>query len=252
MGVGTGSANPTEYGNDHEKLLGSTRQVFKSDIPWFDPLGSDASGNFSAPTGGPEQRKYIFDTLTAARPTFEQNSAQQTAALRQAATNPGYSSAAGLANRMINGEFLQGSPEFNAQMANVRQSANREADNQDAAIRSQYTRNGLAFGTANQQAQQSNRALVESGLNQSEAAARGANYANERNNQNSAVNLLDKATGAPINYLSQVPAATMAPMGMLAQIVTGLAGGGQPVVRPQDVVERDGYLRQATKSVGSL
>jgi len=136
----------------------------------------------------------------------------------------------------LNGDYLHGTPELDNVVARMRASGGREAANQSAGIQEQFARNGVQFSTANQQAQQSAGAAATAKSNDTEAGLRYQNYQNERNNQLSAVGLLDAAQQAPLNYLDKASTAGLAPMSQMGQIIAGLAGNGQlvkPDIMPQ-------------------
>lgn len=229
------------------KLLGITNpqpNIYQSQILQSDPFGSQ--------TGGQQQRKSIFDYLDSQRPGIEQDSAENVAALKNAAANPGYQAAQGYANSLINGDYLHGSPEFENGIASMRAASGRQAGDQAANVRDQYSRAGLKFSTAANQAQQSAGASATAGADAAEAGARAANYANERNLQNGGVDVLNKATSAPLSYLSQLSSARLAPQAQQANIVQSLAGNGSVTPVPQDVAQQSGYLGTLFGNVGKL
>lgn len=233
------------------QLCGSTNEVIPQNINYNDPLGPNQSGA-EAPSGGPEMRAGIYNTIQQLYPGLGVNTQNSVNALRAAAANPGYADAAQLARDEINGKYLNGSPQLDAAINDTRTNAMREAQDQNARLRGQFEQNGMAFGTPQQQAQEASQGLQSSNANQAADAMRLANYQTERQNQDTAVNRLDQATGSPVNYLSQVNASELSPLSSIAQMVAGLSGGSSTSYQPQDIVNNQGYLRQLTSTVGSL
>lgn len=221
---------------------------------WYDPLGpvgfNKAGKPVYSPTGGIPQRNDIFGQMDYLRPVLNNNSQQAATALQSAAANPGYKAATNLANNEIAGNYLNGSPQLDAAMAQMRAGANAGAADTNARIQSQFARNGMSFGTANQEAQQSNQAQTTAGANQAEAQARLQNYQTERANQNAAPAMLDQSLSSPINYLAAIPNEYLGPMSQMAQIVSGLSTGGQ-IVQP-DTMVTPGPTTQLAGALGSL
>ncbi len=216
---------------------------------YLDPLGPRADGKMDGPTGGPEQRDQIFSRIDTTRPQIFNASDQAANTAFKSAADPGFGAGADLARRTIGGEFLNGTPEFNSQMDRNRVAGNREVSDAEAALKSQMAMSGVGFSTANQQAQQGNRTLATARMNDAEANARAANYANERALQNAGTGQLNEALSSPLNYLSQVSAAHMAPLSQMVQIIAGLTGQGQQSI---DRVEEEQWARQLGTTIGKL
>jgi hypothetical protein len=228
-----------------------------SQIPakWYDPLGpvgfrrgrpiNDPNG-----TGGPAQREAIFNYLSQNAPGIQENAGRTADFATQAAQNPGYGAASDLALRTLHGDFLNGSPQLDKMVGSVRASNAAEGANAASRIRSQYESNGLPWSTANQQAQQGAQAAGTAKSDAMEAATRLADYQNERGLQQGGVNMLNQATSAPLNYMTAADMARLAPMSQIAQIIAGLAGGGQ-IMKP-DVLQKQSYGRQFMAAAGEV
>ena len=149
---------------------------------WFDPLGPNANGE-NAPTGGPEARSRIFDYLQSKAPGLNGQASQLSTRLARAANDPGFGSAASLARKSMNGDYLNGSPQIDRSLASMRQAAAAQTADQSADIRGAYARAGQSFSTANQQSEQSANAASAARANELESQVRLANYQAERQNQ---------------------------------------------------------------------
>jgi hypothetical protein len=205
---------------------------------------------FAPSTGGREQRTAIFGDLSKLRPDLFQAGEDAAAAGREAANDPALGAIRNYANRTLAGDFLRPSPELEAGLARLRAQSNREAGNTLANIQEAYNRNGLAFSTANQQAQQAAQAASSARASDTEAGTRLQNYLTERANQSAAVPMLQSVIGAPMNYLAESSVAPLAPLQQMAQIVAGLSSGQQ--IAPKTYLEKDEPLRAMFKTVGAL
>lgn len=227
------------------KLAGITDSaptIHQAQVGQYDPLFGQ----------GKDQRQAIFDYLNTNRAAIGQDSQNAVSALKDAAANPGYAAAQGYAQRVINGDYLHGSPELDDQISKMRAASTRQVGDANAGIRDRFSRNGMGFSTANQQAQNNATALGTAGADAAEAATRFQNYSNERGYQNSGVDTLNSAVSAPLNYLSQVSSARLAPQAQMANIVQGLSGGGQTMPIPQDVAQGSSYMGSLFGNVGKL
>lgn len=217
---------------------------------WFDPLGPSSIDPKTGkqtfkPSGAVEQRQQIFDRLNAVSPEVESASARTVSGLQQAAADPGWAEAADLARRTIAGDYLEGSPQLDAAMSQMRRASGAQAANTAAQLQGQYARAGMDFSTAHQQAQQANRAAATAATDTAETQARLQNYISERANQQAGAEMLQKAQAAPLEYLAAVPQAYYAPMGQQAEIVTGLSGGGQVATPSSTMVKQPGAFDYA-------
>lgn len=235
-------------------MLGATPTTKTVNPNWYDPLGPSSVGKNGkpqfSPTGAIPIRNSIFDEFGNLSPLFQQNAATQQGMLQTAAANPGYGQAAGLAQNEIAGDYLNGSPQLDQAMAQMRAGSNASSANQDARIRSQFAQNGMSFGTANQEAQEANQAANNASANQAEAQARLQNYQTERGIQQQAPSMLDQSLSSPINYLAQIPNEYLGPLSQIAQVTSGLASGGQ-IAQPDTMVQ-PGPLGQVTGAIGQL
>ncbi len=114
-------------------------------------------------------------------------------------------------------------------MATNQAAALADAANETARLKSTYGRNGMAFSTAAQQADQAARAAANARASQTNAGAYLQNYLAERGNQNNAVGLLGQATQAPLSYLGQVSNAYASPLTQAGNLLSGLSSGGQVI-----------------------
>lgn len=294
---------------------------------WFDPMGPNRAGQH-APTGGPEMRDALFNRITGLSDQFADDSSQFAAGLKTAAADPGWSTVQGNARANAMGQYLTGGPYLtnilrqfsNSQSSNLNPTYNRtvsggftnqaipggvdklvgamrqrgsaEAADTGANIRSSFGRAGLGFGTANQQAEQSNRAAATARADENEAAIRNAerqlqaqnymqerayqnqagmdaqnatrddnrfstsaqlgNYQTERARQTGAGEQLASAFNPMLQYLSQAPAAFLSPISQIANVVQGLAGGG-PIATPQtQVYTEKGYGNDILSGIGTV
>lgn len=115
----------------------------------------------------------------------------------------------------------------------------------------QYSRAGLGFSTANQQAQQGQMAATGAQLSAQEAQARLANYLQERQNQQQAVQMLQQATATPAQMMAAVPGLEMQPVSQAAQIAQGL-GQDQVTVPGSAVVKQPGALDYGIAAMGAM
>jgi hypothetical protein len=200
---------------------------------------------------GRNQRRELFRGMNRIRPQLEGLGAETAATARAGARDPGFGDARALAGSTIRGDYLNGSPQLNTAVGQMRASAGREAGDAAANIRDQFSRNGMSFGTANQQAQQSARAAATARANDTESAMRLQNYQQERQNQMNAVDMLGNATTIPVQLQQAADRANMSELeylSQMAQIVQALSGNGQ-LVKP-DMVEEIGLGDQFMKAVG--
>jgi len=221
----------------------------------YDPLGAASQfGKGGKPTpgwtGAIPMRSDIFNLLSSYRPQAQEGAADVAAAARSGAANPGWNAASTLASDQLAGKYLSGSPQFNAGIDAMRAAAQNEAADNAANIRSGFARNGVGFGTANQQAEQANAAAATAKANQTEAGARASNYANERAIQQGSPGMLQAATAAPIGLLQEAENAPYSPLAQEAQLIQALAGGSQ--LNKPDVVENLSGAERAMQAFGNL
>lgn len=210
---------------------------------WYDPLGPRR-------IGGTAFREGIFSDLRKLAPELKANAAGIATRAGAAAADPGWTGAADNARRSIAGDYLNGTPQLDAALARTRAAGTREAGNAAAGIRDQFARNGMAFSTANQQAQQGAQAAATARVNDTETQARLANYQQERAQQIQAPGQLKTVMDIPLDYLSAQGTAPLVPLNAIGQLVSGLAGGGQ-LIKPDILSERN-WLDAGAQNIGSL
>jgi hypothetical protein len=174
-------------------------------------------------------RDSLFGYLRSNQGAMNQAGQDFAGALKTAANDAGFGSAGNLARGEIAGNYLNGSPALDRAMAYNRAASISSAADQDARIRSNYGRNGMAFSTGAQQAEQAGRAAANASAAQTNAQTYLQNYLGERANQNNAVNLLAAAKQAPLSYLSGVSNALVSPLTQAGNLLSGLSSGGQTI-----------------------
>jgi hypothetical protein len=200
---------------------------------------------------GRPQRRDLYRSLERIRPQMVGLGKETEAAARTGARDPGWGDARTLAGSTIRGDYLNGSPQLNKAVGQMRSAAGREAGDAAANIRDQFSRNGMSFGTANQQAQQSAQAAATARANDTESAMRLDDYQQERQNQVNAVDMLGNATTIPVQLQQAADKAGMSELeylSQMAQIVQAMSGNGQ-LIKP-DMVEEIGLGDQFMKAVG--
>lgn len=218
---------------------------------WHDPLGPNAAGKH-APTGGPEARSQIFDYLQGSLfPQSQQAANRAAGAMQEAAGSPALSGAVNSLSRTASGGYLSPSPQLtkavgdsrnamNTRLAATRGQSMADLEGQQAATRSGFARSGLGFSTANTQAQDATKAALAASLARgeqqaaadqaaNESATFASNYQQERGLQNAAASAMPQTLSAKGQLLSAVPGVMMQPTTQAAEIVRGLASGGQSI-----------------------
>lgn len=224
-----------------------------TDAPqWFDPLGPTQSGN-NAPTGGPEARARIFDYLQSIYPQTQSKVNMVENATRSAAGAPGFEQAKGLSEATMRGDYLHGSPELNKAMDSTRRRTTAEAADTGANLQDQFTRGGVAWTTANEQAQQANKAAAAARAGETEASTRAGVYQQERGAQNAAPAQYAAATSMPLSYLQTIPGMQMKPIQDTAQIVQGLSNSQGMIATPNSaVVRQPGVMDYGISTMGAM
>lgn len=238
---------------------------------WFDPLGPNAEGQHAS-TGGPEARAKIFGILDSLYPRATSASDRAASATEQAASNPLWGQAQGQVSKNLNGQYLNPSPALTNALAETRRAndtslaATRAAtladmSGQQAATRAASQRNGVSFGTGAQQAQDAQQAAVLGNLSRGEQSSKASvaaneanqlaeNYARERGYQTSASAMAPGLASGQASLLQSVPGQYYGPLTQSAEIVRGLAGGGQAV---QPTISREpGVYDYALQTAGAV
>jgi hypothetical protein len=134
---------------------------------------------------------------------------------------------------------------------------------QVGATQSAYARGGLQYGTASQQAEQAGKAallarLAESeavstgNLAQAEAQERAQNYQLERQRQIQSPAMLEAAAVGPTSLLGTAAQNYLGPDAQAAQIVQGLAGGGQIATPQSAYIKKPGAMDYTMGFLSSL
>lgn len=240
-------------------LTGSVKKEVQQPV-FFDPMGPtqevyDPRKNrryqWFESTGGHAPRADIFNYLSGQQPGLRQWASDFTGRLGSAAANPGFGSQAALARRTLEGAYLTPSSQMEQAMATMRRRAGADAADQVANLQSQYGRAGLGFSTANQQAAQAAQAASTARADELEAATRLQDYQTERGRQMMAGDLLQSAVSTPLEYLSKVPQAVTDPQARIAQIISGLASGGQIATPDMAMIKKPGALDYLVQLVGA-
>jgi hypothetical protein len=202
---------------------------------------------------GQQQRSNIYSQLDQNKGAINAGTQAYAGGLKTAAADPGWATAAAEAGKTAGGSYLSGSPQLKAQLdANYNRALSASAD-QDARIRSQFARSGMSFSTANQQAQEANRAAAAGQAQGQNAQVIGQNYMAERQLQSQAPQALATATGVPLSYLGAVPGAYMSPLQTQAGLVSGLSTG-QVATPSTAVYNKPGLAQESglTSLIGNL
>lgn len=198
---------------------------------WANPLGPTSLGPNGAPrfsvSGAAPLGAQTLNYLGASMPQMNQAGQAYATALQGAAAAPGWGAAQTNATSTAAGDYLAGSPELNRALA--QNNAVAGAGAADAAAREQSTmaKNGMAWGTGQQQVEQAATAQGNEAAANTNAQAYLQNYQAERGAQNQAGNQLSQAYGAPLSYLSGVPGAYTSGLTPAASLISGLGSGGQ-------------------------
>jgi hypothetical protein len=172
-------------------------------------------------------RSNLYGYLGNYMPQMAQAGETYAAGLNKAAANPGWTGAASNANANIAGQYLNGSPQVDRAAAANTAAAEGDAANQTAREKSEYARNGMNFGTGQQEAAQSAQAQAAARAGQQNNQLYLQNYQAERANQNAGGAQLQGATSAPLNYLGGVSGAYAQPLAQSGNLLSGLSSGGQ-------------------------
>lgn len=222
-------------------MLGTNPTYNTINPNYYDPL-QDAQGQ--------GMRSGIYGMLSGLFPGMMNNAQRSSTALGQAYAAPGWGQGRNLASAEMQGQYLSGSPQLDAAMAQLRAGSNASTANTNAGVRSSYALNGMNFGTGNQEAELANQASNNASANNAEAQARLQNYENERGIQSNAINQYSTATSTPLNYLAQSNESYMTPLTEMSQIISGLSKGGT-VAQPDTIVDK-GALGDLLGAVGSV
>lgn len=198
---------------------------------WQNPLGPTSIGangkpNFSA-TGAPQLATQLFSYLGGSMPQMQQAGLNYAGALQGAAVAPGWQAAQNNATQTAAGNYLAGSPELNAALARNQATAGAAAADEVAREKATLSKNGMAFGTPEQEAAQSTVASANANAANTNAQTYLQNYLSERAAQNNSGNMLAQATGTPLSYLGSVPGAYTSGLTPAGNLLSALSSGGQ-------------------------
>lgn len=200
---------------------------------WADPLGPTSTGKGGravyGASGAPQLRTGIFNAMQGYQPQLSGASDAAAATLSKGMTNPAWQEGQNLATRNMSGAYLNGSPQLNTAMAENRAATMGAAADQNARTQSQFTKTGMGWSTANQQATQGATASAAGEADRNAANTYLQNYQMERGNQNAAPQQFAAASAAPFNYLSQGSSAVMSPLTQQGNLLSALSSGGQVV-----------------------
>jgi hypothetical protein len=197
---------------------------------WANPLGASSIGPNGKPifqaSGAPQAGAQALNYLQNNMPAMNAAGQASASALQSAAANPGFGAAQTAAAGTAAGDYLSGSPELNRALAQNQAQAGAAAGNAAAQERSLLAKNGMAFGTGQQQVQQAATAQGNEAAANTNAQAYLQNYQAERGAQNNAGGQLAQAYAAPLSYLGAVPGALNSGAAAATPTISGLGSGG--------------------------
>ena len=197
---------------------------------WANPLGPSSIGPNGKPifqaSGASQLGAQDLSYLGANLGQMNQGAQNYASALQTAAAAPGFGAAQSNATNTAAGDYLAGSPQLNRSLAQNQEVASAGAADAAARARSGMAKNGMAFGTGQQQVEQAAQANANENAANTTAQAYLQNYQAERGAQNNAGSQLQQAYSAPLSYLSAVPGAYSSGVSAAAPIISGLGSGG--------------------------
>jgi hypothetical protein len=197
---------------------------------WANPLGPSSIGAngkpIFTPSGAAPLGAQTLSYLGSSLPQMNQAGQAYATALQGAAAAPGFGAAQTNATDTAAGDYLAGSPELNRALAQNNAVAGAGAADEAARARSTMAKNGMAWGTGQQQVEQATQAQANEAAANTNAQAYLQNYQAERGAQNNAGSQLAQAYSAPLSYLSGVPGAYTSGLNPAASLISGLGSGG--------------------------
>ena len=198
---------------------------------WANPLGASSIGANGrpvfTPSGAPQLGQQSLNYLGSSMPQMNAAGQASATALTGAAANPGFTAAQSNAAGTAAGDYLAGSPQLNRALAQNQATAGAGAADAAARARSGMAKNGMAWGTGQQQVEQAATAQGNEAAANTNALSYLQNYQSERGAQNQAGAQLAQAYSAPLSYLSSVPGALASGPSAAAPLISGLGSGGQ-------------------------
>lgn len=229
----------------HKNLGGGASQVTQNPI-YYGPYGTGASPQGAATAGDLGSANKVAASQSY---PIAQRTAQMTSA---GASSPIYGQASSLYGNEVAGNYLNGNPALTNQLASNQAASNRSAGDQSAQIRGADQRSGMQFSTANQQAQQGAQASANANAMNTNANAIASNYANERQIQNQAPELLNQSQTAQANLNQAGVNAYQQPIATAANINSGLFSGGQVAVPNTSLIQNPSALDYASQIIGMI
>lgn len=224
-------------------------QSQQNQTKYIDPLGPGAGAGGS---GAPELRSQLFNYLGGSAPALQKSGQAYAQALQSTAANPIWGEAENNATANAQGRYLNGSPQLDRAMATQAGQTMAHAAGDNARIRSQYQKNGMAFSTGNQQAQEGETAAAGASAANTNAQTYLQNYLAERGNQNNAAGQYASSAAAPLSYLSGVSGALTQPLSQAGNLLSSLSSGGQVITTGSSGVSTPGLGQSIQSGIGSL
>lgn len=180
-------------------------------------------------SGAPQLRTGLFNAMSGYSPQLNAAGGAAANTLASGMASPAWAEAQGLATRNLSGANLNGSPQLDKAMAENRAATLGAAADQNARTQSQFSKAGMGWSTANQQAAQAGTTAAAGTASRDASNTYLQNYQFERGNQNAAPGQFAQAAAAPFNYLSQGSSAVMSPLASQGNLLSALSSGGQVI-----------------------
>lgn len=128
------------------------------------------------------------------------------------------------------------------------------ATTEDAANRNRNSQIAANYGVERAYQNQAGSSATDAARHAAdvEASSRAGNYGQERMYQNNAASQLNAALSNPLQYLNSSNSGNMATMSQIAQIVQGLAGGGQIATPNSTIVRQPGVYDYGLATLGAV
>lgn len=200
---------------------------------WADPLGPTSTGRGGVArygtSGAPQYRSGLFNYMSGVSPEMYGAASDLASGLQTAAGSSFFPAAEREASNTLAGNYLSGSPQLNAAMAANTAGQIAQAQDENARVKSDFTRSGMRYSTGMEQAAQGNVTNAAAQAGRTNAMTQLQNYQTERQNQQNAPAMYTAAQSAPFNYLSQVSSALMNPASLQGNLLSALSSGGQTI-----------------------
>jgi hypothetical protein len=209
------------------------------------PTYTDAFGNRGPNKQATKLRAGVWSDMQGLQPQANANTADVQTRLNSAENDPGFGQMGSLAREQIAGKYLHGSPELTNQINRIQAAGQRAGADSAANIKSMYARNGMTFGTANQQAQQASRAAYTAQAQDTAANLAASNYARERGIQNASGDELTASILNPANIAGQKNNSLYQNLNNRSGLITGLATGGTTMNPDNLVTQKPSFINYA-------